>query len=151
MGLEQTRPDKYFICFGFQNFCQADLKPFHVTLIYFGALTDEKLKEVTNCVDQFLNEKDVFATPECTLAFYHTAMFGPNQDVRVLLPSETFNLEIFKNEWKELREKLEELTSYKGYPFNPHLTTDLHLYKGNIDSIYLCKNEYEVIEAWDLT
>jgi hypothetical protein len=145
-----TRPDKYFICFGFENFCEADLKPFHVTMIYFGELPDYLLEAVRSCLINFFEQDPWFSAEFHTLTFWNVEMFGPNNDVRVLTPTDNVHLAVFKSKWNDLRVKLEQITNYKGYPFNPHLTTELSSFKGRINQLYLCKNNYEVIDGWDL-
>jgi 2'-5' RNA ligase len=144
------KPDKYFLCFGFDNFCEADLQPFHVTMIYFGELSSEKLEAVKKCLEDFFNTDPFFDPYSHSLAFWVEAWFGPNSDVRVLLPTDNINLGMFKAKWTPLREQLEKLVDYKGYPFNPHLTTPLSMFKGRINSLFLCKNNYQVIDGWDL-
>lgn len=144
----EQKPDKYFLCFGFDNFSEADLRPFHVTFIYFGELLTCTESGIIKIVSHFLNNFRGYRTPR--LHFVAEAFFGPNANIRVLLPVDSYELINFKSYLEPLRKELEKTSNYSGYPFNPHLTTDLNFYNGRINTLYLCKNKYEVIHAWDL-
>lgn len=151
LDTEAVKPDKYFLCFGFNNFCDADLKPFHVTLIYFGELTEEEIEDVEFLVGEFVSDDNFFMVGSHSFTFHKEAMFGTNNDIRVLLPTQDNHMtEILKNDVNELLSLVGKYRKHRDFPFNPHLTTDLKYFSGTFQTLYLCKNNYEVVEAWDL-
>lgn len=139
---------KYFTCFGFTNFDVADLDKFHVTHTYFGHLNTDQVNAIIFIINKYLQHSKCH--PSWPLVgFNKVDMFGPNKDIRVLRPPSVASLDI--SFLGELRSVLEDYqTEGECYPFNPHLTTDLVSFKGMMDYLYLCKDEYEVVKAWRL-
>jgi 2'-5' RNA ligase len=148
----QTRPqpDKFFLCLGFDNFCQADLKPFHVTLIYFGELTPEELEEVKTITNDYVNEGNLDFLASLRIAFHEKDLFGKDKNIPVLKPTDTVHNHVAWQKCKALVELVKKYRKHDDFDFNPHLTTGLSMFRGRFDSLYLCKNSYEVVDAWDL-
>lgn len=143
--------DKYFLCFGFENFAACNLKPFHVTLIYFGELTDEEVSQVTQLTTDFVTDDNFRYIAQQSIPFYHEAWFGKHNNIRVLLPDPTNHVtQILKNDVNDLLQKIKHFRKNHDFDFNPHLTTDLDYFSGRIDMLYLCKNNYEVVQEWAL-
>lgn len=145
----ETKPEKYFLCFGFDNFSPDDLEKFHVTLVYFGVMGNVALIDMINVVEVFLYQR--IYTRYQQLTFNHVAMFGRDKNIRVLLPApELKNNHVFHKQFQVLRDRTEKFMEKEDFPFNPHLTTDLKYFSGNIDKLYLCGRGYRVIKSWTL-
>lgn len=128
-----------YVVFGFEGI--DDLEEAHVTLMYFGKIEDDVRDEVCALIDQYFEENE----PEkFDSEFIYPAMFGPDKDVKVLLPEDN---NIFLEDLREL------LTPYNGSEFKdykPHLSTDLEEFKGTIDRIQMSVSEYREIKTWKL-
>lgn len=146
----EPKPEKYFLCFGFENFSPKDLERFHVTLIYFGELSDQALDDMTEVVNEFFRQGCYY--PEQRLIFANEEMFGRNKDIRVLTPTDLAVCNsIFKIQFQTLRDRTEKFQSRQDFPFNPHLTTDLAFFQGCINKLYLCGRGYKVYKEWKLS
>lgn len=145
--MSEVRPDKYFLAFGFRGKNQPHftLKEYHITLAYFGAEGNAWLiSDIEKVVDDFFKE---WTTCPITISFEEVAMFGPNKNIRVLLPFEKYA----KNYLLPLlRGNLIPFLGGAIYPFNPHLTTNDEYFCGTVDKLYLCKNGYEILKEWSL-
>jgi len=157
-----TKPEKFFLCFGFENFSPLDLEKFHVTLIYLGAeegitWPDSRkykwlVEDVIKTVDEFMLDKNRTLYGSFSMVFEEKEMFGRNKDIPVLLPSlETYPMNV--QEWVFLKKLCDELQQFQftgQFPFRPHLSTDLHFFSGTVGKLFLCGKGYKIYKEWDL-
>lgn len=146
--------EKLFLCFGFRHFTPANLREFHVTHLWLGAIGENDLAIVLTTIDNFFSEGLDIWPMNREIVFSERAFFGPNKDIPVLLPV-AFNMpaQLFLSKvfLKKLREEIEtNIQSKPGFGFNPHLTTNLDWFRGTIDKLYLCGKGYRVIKEWEL-
>lgn len=139
--LESMGDKSHYILFGFEG--EADLEHNHVTLMYFGKISDEKFKEIEAVVDEWFKNNSPQAF-EAT--FEYVSMFGPDKDVRVLLPD---NNDAFL---PELRQALEQYNGSEFKDYKPHFTTDLEApVTKKIDRVLLQTTEYTTLKEYKLS
>lgn len=152
---------KYFLCFGFEGVPVEQLEKFHITLIYLGPINGVgwKSKQPYTWDLKFLNKiievyTRTFKNPEVFkfASFDEEAMFGRNNDIRVLLPNHTkFYVEsCFHKTLFDIISASFSQTQESQFPFRPHLSTDLPHFQGRINKLYLCSQGYEVHKEWDV-
>lgn len=108
---------KYWTCFYYEGFTPNQL---HCTHKFFGDLSKNELESVIKIMDKHFN-----STPfeKFKVTFGKEEMFGPDKDVRVLIPVDNKNYNKFLI---PLRDKLNKYRTDDYDSYKPHVTTSMN-------------------------